>query len=104
MEILFMCNNKVFYFENDEVCQKIKLTHDEFIHYKSKGIKHLDEVKVLYHYNHNATGEILTVYYEHNNRVITKLGNSYYIININNNYIKDYTLTNLNLLDDGDII
>lgn len=66
---------------------------------------HLDDVNPLYYYRDTDDNQLLPVYYEYNKRFITKIaGYSYDWIGKRSNMVKDYTQSNLKLLDDGDIV
>ena len=104
MKILFKDNDAYVYFIGND-----SLLYANIIEYFSDinlgNIPHLDDAEVLYHYRNIQSGLSYPVYYEHNGRIITEISNQiYYTTTIGENFIKDYTLVNLKLLEDGNII
>lgn len=75
------------YFDDDEIRNAIDIT----------------ELDILYHYI-DKYGVNIPVYYEHNDKIVAYFNNKYDVIKIQNHYTKDYTIINLNLLEDGDNI
>lgn len=103
MEILFKSDYRYFYLTNNYLRTAINWTIDKKL---LDDVKHLDNVEVLYHYKDNITDRIFSVYYEHGDNIISRDYNGEYVIyNIKSYFLeKDYTLVNLKILDNGDIV
>lgn len=99
MEILFREDSYFYYIYNDRICVE-RLTDKMPESYFN--VPHLDDTEPLYHYVDNEVDYHYPVYYEHNNRIITKHG-YYGTKSINESFVKDYTLVNLKLLEDDTI-
>lgn len=95
MNIIFKSDENIFFIEKDE----LKYTPGISL----SGV-HLDMVEILYNYVNNTNSDILPVYYEHNGKFITKNFQGYTIFWCMDHYIKDYSLVNLKLLEDENII
>lgn len=63
-------------------------------------IPDIDGAEVLYHYR-DSDGYAYPVYYEYHGEILTSIPVGY-LIKDTKSLTKDYTLVNLNLLDDGD--
>lgn len=99
MKVLFKKNDNWYYYIKDDI-----LT-DGYIDVKVIGsildltnIKHLDDVKPLYHYIEDETSYRYPVYYEHNDKILTKRKYGSYGIVYTDTLTKDYTISNINLL------
>lgn len=120
MVIIFKSATQLFYLNKDK---ELNYTHREVWHrYNLNDIPHINSLKVLYHIF--IDGIYHEVYYEHDNVCIVrtssiirnyrirtnpkgglyKIYDEYCLLKDYEHYNKDYTMVNLNLLEDGDII
>lgn len=100
MEILFRSKYYYFYIRNNHLRSAILWSAGGI---DLSNVPHLDDAVVLYHYKNVDNGDMYPVFYEHNGRFITN-GSEPYVITVYKVFVKDYTLPNLKLLEDGDIV
>ena len=98
MKILFKDNDACVYYIDEQ--DRLSWTFITVIgNVDISKVRHLNDVKVLYHIKDSVTMEIYPTYYEHNGRAILDVGNCLYdIFDIDERYTKDYTITNLKLI------
>lgn len=98
MEIVFRDNIWIYYIDSEELRTSFVTDISESIDLDS--IPHLYDAEVLYHYVDILNNRRYIVYYEYNGKIITSLtGMFHYMLDINKNYRKDYTLNNIKLLN-----
>lgn len=101
MEILFRDEYDAYIIIDGYMSKRDLMHYDNSV---INNIKHLDDAKILYHYRAIANDLSIPVYYEYNKRFISKGKHDYLIFHIGDFSSKDYTLVNLKLLEDGNII
>lgn len=101
-KVIFKDNDKYYYINGEDIIGYA--TYNAYNNAMVKGVDHLDDVVPLKYYKNVETNNILPVYFEHNDNFITKVRNVYSWIMLKENMIPYYTIKNLKLLEDGDII
>lgn len=99
MDILFKDDKFFYYIEGNYVTVK---GIGECTDIDSSNIPHIDNVEILFYYRNIKTNKLYPVYYTFNDHFITK--NKYgYIATLDiSEHTRDYTSTNLNLLEGGE--
>lgn len=98
MKILFKCDLYLYYRGGYGL-----ILFEPLDNYEVEHVKHLDELEILYYYRDTHNDNMLPIYYDGGFSFITKIKNKYQVYDNYGYFVRDNTIPNLMLLDNGAI-